>query len=51
MVALAGTLVWIGVNFFVWSWDQSQVVLFWQALGMGAVMMAAMFWYVKGATN
>ena len=48
-VALAGTLIWVAFNFFVWSWGQDQFVLFWQSLAMGGVMFAALFWYVKGA--
>lgn len=48
VAAVAGTLIWVGVNFFVWSWKQDQVVLFWQSLGMGGVMFAALFRYVKG---
>jgi hypothetical protein len=47
VVALAGTLIWVGVNFFVWSWKQDQVLLFWQSLGLGAAMFTALFWYVK----
>jgi hypothetical protein len=46
--ALAGTFVWAVFNFYVWSWEQEQLVLFWQSLGMGGAMLAAMFWYVKG---
>jgi hypothetical protein len=45
--ALAGTIVWVGFNFLVWSWDQEQAVLFWQSLGMGGAMLTALFWYVK----
>jgi hypothetical protein len=48
VVALAGTLIWVGVNFFVWSWKQEPVVLFWQSMGLGGVMFPALFWYVKG---
>jgi nitrogen fixation-related uncharacterized protein len=48
VLAVAGTLIWVGVNFFVWSLKQDQFVLFWQSLGLGGVMFAALFWYVKG---
>ena len=48
VLAVAGTLIWVGVNFFVWSWTQDQAVLFWQSLGLGGAMFAALFWYVKG---
>ncbi len=48
VLAVAGTLIWVGVNFFVWSWTQDQAVLFWQSLGLGGAMLAALFWYVKG---
>lgn len=51
VAALVGTLIWVGVNFFAWSWKQDQVVLFWQSLGMGGAMMCAMFWYVKAPTK
>ena len=51
VAALAGTLVWVGFNFFVWSWKQEQAVLFWQSLGLGGAMFAALFRYVKGATK
>jgi hypothetical protein len=47
VMALAGTLIWVGVNFFVWSWTQEPAVLFWQSLGLGGVMFPALFWYVK----
>jgi hypothetical protein len=50
-VALAGTLIWVGVNFFVWSWKQEQAVLFWESLGLGCVMFPALFWYVKDAAK
>jgi hypothetical protein len=49
--ATAGVLVWTGFNFFVWSWDQEQPVLFWQSLGMGGAMLAALFWYVRSEPN
>jgi hypothetical protein len=51
VVAVIGTLIWAGVNFFVWSLGQAQTVLFWQSLAMGGVMFTALFWYVKGATK
>ena len=51
VIAVVGTLIWVGVNFFVWSWKQDQVVLFWQSLGLGGVMFAALFWYVKSAQD
>jgi hypothetical protein len=51
LAALAGTLIWVGVNFFTWSWNQEQAVLFWQSLGMGGTMMSAMFWYVNATTK
>ena len=51
VVALAGTLIWAGLNVFVWSWKQDQVVLFWQSFGMAGPMFAALFWYVKGTTK
>jgi hypothetical protein len=47
VAALAGTLIWVGINFFAWSWKQEQAVLFWQSLGMGGAMFLALFWYVK----
>jgi hypothetical protein len=49
VAALAGILIWTGFNFYVWSWKQEQIVLFWQSLGMGGAMFAALFWYVTGA--
>jgi hypothetical protein len=49
--AIAGTLIWIGVNFFAWSWKQEQTVLFWESLALGAAMFPALFWYVKGAAK
>ena len=51
VVAIAGTLIWVGVNFFAWSLKQDQVVLFWQSLGLGSAMFAALFWYVKGGQD
>ena len=51
VAALAGTLIWVGFNFFVWSWKQDQVVLFWQSLGLGGVMFAALFWYVRSSQS
>ena len=48
-VAIAGTLIWVGVNFFVWSLEQEPIVLFWQSLGLGSVMFPALFCYVKAA--
>ena len=50
-LAIAGTLIWVGVNFFIWSLGQAQAVLFWQSLGLGGVMFTALFWHVKGATK
>ena len=51
VVALAGTLIWVGVNFFVWSWKQEPAVLFWESLGLGAVMFLALFQYVKATAK
>jgi hypothetical protein len=48
-VALAVTLIWVGVNFFVWSWKQDQTVLFWESLGLASIMFSGLFWYVKEA--
>ena len=47
IAVVMGTLAWTGVNFFVWSLKQDQAVLFWQSLGLGIAMLAALFWYVK----
>jgi hypothetical protein len=44
MVVLA--IVWIGCSFYLWSFKQSQVMLFCQSLGMAAIAYPALYWYV-----
>ncbi|HVV79386.1 MAG TPA: hypothetical protein VHD59_07210 [Pseudolabrys sp.] len=51
VVLLAGTLIWVGVNFFVWSWKQEPAMLFWQSMVLGGVMFPALFWSSKAPLN
>jgi hypothetical protein len=44
MVALASA--WIGCNVYLWSLEQSHLMLFWQSLGMAVIGYPALYWYV-----
>lgn len=47
VVAIALLLVWIAGNFALWGLKQPQVVLFWEALGVGLPGLAAVLYYAK----
>jgi hypothetical protein len=38
--------VWAGGNVYLWSMKQSQVILFWESLGMAALAYPALYRYV-----
>jgi nitrogen fixation-related uncharacterized protein len=46
VVAVALTAIWVACNFYLWSMKQSHLTLFWQSLGMFAIAIPALFWYV-----
>ena len=45
-LVLAVAAIWIGCNFFLWSFKQSHLTLFWQSWGMAALAYPALYWYV-----
>ena len=49
MLVLA--LIWIGCNFYLWSWKQSHLMLFWQSVGMAAIAYPALYWYITRSRN
>jgi len=46
IVTLVLVTLWVVANFYLWSFKQSHLALFWQSLGMAAVAYPAFFWYV-----
>ncbi len=46
VIAIALALIWVAVNFFLWSMKQEQLMLLLQSLGMAAVAYPSLLWYV-----
>ncbi len=46
LAVLAATLLFVATNFYIWSFKQDQVWLFWESLGGAAFAFSAMFFYV-----
>jgi hypothetical protein len=49
--AILLVLAWVVCNFYLWSLDQDQVILFWESLAMVAVAFPAIYWYVTRPTK
>ena len=45
-VMLVLAAAWVAGNFLLWSMKQSQLALFCQSVGMGAIAFPALYFYV-----
>jgi len=46
VIAVALGFLWVALNFYLWSMQQSHLMLFWQSLGMAAIAFPVLYFYV-----
>ena len=51
IAALAATVLFVAANFYLWGLKQSPSILFWESMGIAAIVFPALFWYVTRPTE
>ena len=51
IAALAAIILFAAGNFYLWGMKQPPAILFWESMGLAAIVFPTLFWYVTRPTK